>query len=268
MQDREHLFSTGELARMAGVSVRTLQYYDAENLLKPFVTEGGRRRYTSDHVLRLEQIIFLKSIGFSLEEIKNIILSLKSTSDFNQAFLKQRDALTKQVSSLTHTIEMLDAALEETKDGKDMKLDRLIMVMESMKRGKPYTFIVRYFDDDQLKNYAVRMLDGSDHTDSNKDIFEQLEKLYGQGADPNGREGQELAKRWWSMVRQFTGGNFKLIRSLMYVGEDIRNWPEEAEPLKKPIQDFLAEAFNTYLENNGIKIQVEDNDPSEKPDLK
>ena len=76
MQEREHLFSTGELARMAGVSVRTLQYYDAENLLKPFVTEGGRRRYTSDHVLRLEQIIFLKSIGFSLEEIKNIILSL------------------------------------------------------------------------------------------------------------------------------------------------------------------------------------------------
>jgi Lon protease-like protein len=54
----------------------------------------------------------------------------------------------------------------------------------------------------------------------------------------------------------------------MYVGEDIRNWPEEAEPLKKQIQDFLAEAFNTYLENNGIKIQVEDNDPSEKPDLK
>ena len=67
--ENEHLFTIGELARMGGVTVRTLQYYDEQDLLKPIITEGGRRKYTCEEVLRLEQILFLKSLGFSLKEI-------------------------------------------------------------------------------------------------------------------------------------------------------------------------------------------------------
>lgn len=261
MKKKEHLFSTGELAKMVGVSIRTLQYYDEQNLLKPSVTEGGRRRYTRDNLLRLEQILFLKSIGFPLEEIKDKILTLKSTSDFNQAFLQQREVLMEQVKNLNHTIKMLDTALVEAKNRKEIDMDRLIMIMESMKRGNPYTFIVRYLDDDQLKNYAVRLLGTPDNTGSVKDIFNRLEELYKQGADPTGKDGQELAKRWWGMVNQFAGGDLKLIKSLMYMGNDIQNWPEETEQLKKPIQKFLAKAFDIYLDHNGIKISDEGDKP-------
>jgi MerR family transcriptional regulator, thiopeptide resistance regulator len=254
MAKNENLFSTGELAKMVGVSLRTLQYYDEQNLLKPSITEGGRRRYTREHVLRLEQILFLKSFGFSLEEIKDKILDLKTASDFNQVFLQQREVLTEQVENLNHTIKMLDTALSETKNGQEIDMDRLIMIMESMKRGNPYTFIVRYLDDDQLKNYAVRLLGTPDNTDYVKDIFNRLEELYRQDANPAGEDGQELAKRWWGMVNQFAGGDLKLIKSLMYMGNDIQNWPEETEQLKKPIQNFLAKAFTIYLDHNGIKI--------------
>lgn len=78
MGNQERLFSIGEIAHTLGVSVRTLQYYDEQNLLKPFMTEGGRRRYSRENLLRLEQILFLKSMGFSLEEIKDKILELKT----------------------------------------------------------------------------------------------------------------------------------------------------------------------------------------------
>ncbi len=256
MEKTEHLFSTGELAKMVGISVRTLQYYDEQGLLKPGVTEGGRRRYTRRNVLRLEQILFLKSFGFSLKEIKDKMLDLKAMPDLHHMFWQQRKVLTKQVESLNHTISVLDTALAETENGRKVDMDRLIMIMESMKRGNPYSFIVRYFDDDQLKNYAMQLLGSPDNTEQTKAIFNRLDELYRRGADPAGEEGQELAKNWWSMVNQFAGNDLKLIKSLMYMGRNIENWPDtsETEQLKKPIQNFLAKAFNIYLEKNGIDI--------------
>lgn len=239
---------------MVGVSVRTLQYYDEQGLLKPFVTEGGRRKYTREDGLRLEQILFLKSLGFSLEEIKDKILDLKTSSDLKEALSQQRDVLTAQIENLNHTVKMLDTAIAETENGKTVNMDRLIMIMESIKRGNPYTFVVRYFDDDQLKNYAVRLFGTTDDMNDVKAVFSRLEELYKAGADPAGKDGQEFAKRWWGMVDRFTEGDLKLLKSLIYVGRDIQNWPDEAEEVKKPIKNFLVRALKIYLQHNDIRI--------------
>ena len=224
--EKEKVFSTGQLAEMAGISTRTLQYYDEQNILNPSRIENGRRKYTG--------------------------------GDCRKIFLHQRKVLTEQIKNLKHTVGILDSAVSEMKDGCDIDMNRLILIMESMERGNPYTFVVRYFTDDQLKNYAVRLLTSSDSLDSVKDIFGCLDKLYLQGADPAGRDGQELAQRWWNMVNQFAGEDFSLIRSLLYVGKDIRNWPESADIIKKPIENFLAQAFSIYLERNGIMIEDTD----------
>ena len=64
--------TVGQAARKMGVTVRTLQYYDREGLLSPSAeSEGGRRLYTHKDLLMLHQIISLKSLGFSLNDIKN-----------------------------------------------------------------------------------------------------------------------------------------------------------------------------------------------------
>lgn len=254
MDKDERLFSTGELANMVGVSLRTLQYYDEQNLLKPILSEGGRRRYTRENVLRLEQILFLKSFGFSLEEIKDKILDLKTSSDFKEIFSQQRKVLTEQIESLNHTVKMLDSAIAETENGEEINMDRMIMIMESMKGGNPYTFVIRYFDDEQLKNYALRLIGAPDNMDYVKDIFSSLEQLYETNADPAGEDGQELAKRWWSMANQFTAGDVKLLKSLIYVGRDIQNWPDEVEDVKKPIENFLVKALRVYFKNHDIEI--------------
>lgn len=149
---------------------------------------------------------------------------------------------------------MLDTAIAETENGKTVNMDRLIMIMESIKRGNPYTFVVRYFDDDQLKNYAVRLFGTTDDMNDVKAVFSRLEELYKAGADPAGKDGQEFAKRWWGMVDRFTEGDLKLLKSLIYVGRDIQNWPDEAEEVKKPIKNFLVRALKIYLQHNDIRI--------------
>ncbi|MEG0169072.1 MAG: MerR family transcriptional regulator, partial [Anaerorhabdus sp.] len=73
---KEYL-TIGEISKKMNVTVRTLQYYDTEGLLKPsMLSEGGRRLYSSKDIIKLYQILSFKSLGFSLEDIKERVLKM------------------------------------------------------------------------------------------------------------------------------------------------------------------------------------------------
>src|SRR6478735_1074020 len=64
----------GELARRTGLTVRTLHHYDAIGLLRPSLhTEAGYRLYTADDVARLQQVLSLRQLGFSLDEVRDCL---------------------------------------------------------------------------------------------------------------------------------------------------------------------------------------------------
>ncbi len=249
------LFTIGELAKLVGVSVRTLQYYDQANLLNSTYTESRKRVYTRDDILKLQQILFLKSLGFPLQEIKNNILKSKNPTDFKKVFTQQRKILLHQIANLNKIVDTLDQAISETDGGQEISADRLITIMELMKQGNPYSFVVRYLNDEQLKNIANRLLVSSEKNEILvKELFAQMDNLYHKGADPAGKEGQELAGRWWNMVNDFTTGDIDMLGRLITAGKDIGNWPEETQNLSEPIENFLKKALNIYLLTNGIQI--------------
>ncbi len=67
-------YTTGEIAKICGVSIRTIQYYDTKNILKPYsFSEGGRRLYNEQDIQTLNLICLFKSIGLSLSKIKEIL---------------------------------------------------------------------------------------------------------------------------------------------------------------------------------------------------
>lgn len=69
-------YTTGEIAKSCGVSVRTVQFYDTKGLLIPTeLTEGGRRLYSEEDLKKLRQICLLKSLGLSLDSIKGVMES-------------------------------------------------------------------------------------------------------------------------------------------------------------------------------------------------
>ena len=68
-------YSSGQFARMANVTLRTIRYYDKQDILKPsFVSEAGARFYTDKDFARLQQVLLLKYLGFSLEDIKEMLI--------------------------------------------------------------------------------------------------------------------------------------------------------------------------------------------------
>ena len=89
--------TVGEIAKKIGVTVRTLQYYDKEGLLSPSAeSEGGRRLYTDKDLVTLHQITSLKSLGFSLDDIKQHLISLETPAAVANALTEQADDIRKK----------------------------------------------------------------------------------------------------------------------------------------------------------------------------
>lgn len=103
-----------EAAKKLGVTVRTLQYYDKEGLLSPSAaSEGGRRLYTDKDLVMLHQIISLKSLGFSLDDIKHRLISLETPTDVATALTEQADSIREKIEQLTASLTAIEQLKEE-----------------------------------------------------------------------------------------------------------------------------------------------------------
>lgn len=100
-----------EAAKLTGVTVRTLQYYDRIALLKPSrVTEAGYRIYEKKDLEKLQQILFLRELDFSLGEIKEILENPEF--DRQEMLTKQKDLLEKKRQRLDGIIDLITKTLE------------------------------------------------------------------------------------------------------------------------------------------------------------
>ena len=67
-------YTTGEIAKLCGVTVRTVQYYDTRGILVPSeLTEGGRRLYSEGDVKRLKIICFLRELGLPIDQVRQLL---------------------------------------------------------------------------------------------------------------------------------------------------------------------------------------------------
>ncbi|MDD2648033.1 MAG: MerR family transcriptional regulator [Eubacteriales bacterium] len=104
-------FTVSEVAAQSGVTVRALHYYDSVGLLCPSrVTESGYRMYDGDALLRLQEILFLRELDFSLTEIRDILESPNYTR--NEALSKQRELLRLKRERLDGLIGLIGEMLE------------------------------------------------------------------------------------------------------------------------------------------------------------
>lgn len=105
------LFTTGEFAKKAGVTLRTLRYYDKIGLLKPNShNDLGHRLYTKQDFGRLQKILTLKFIGLSLDDISNIMKYDVNDQDFKKSLEIQKSIMEEKI----HHIQMVIKSIDET----------------------------------------------------------------------------------------------------------------------------------------------------------
>src|SRR5512142_78697 len=110
---KRHTYTVQQLARLAGVSVRTLHYYDQIGLLKPSArTAAGYRLYGEADLLRLQQILFFRELDFPLTEIQAILDQpdfdqVKALRDHRLLLQQEADRLGRLLNTIEKTISRL-----------------------------------------------------------------------------------------------------------------------------------------------------------------
>ena len=103
-------YTSGQFAHMAEVSVRTIRYHDQQNILKPsYINESGARFYTDEDFVRLQQILLLKYLGFSLEDIREMTIN---DTDYHL----MQNALNLQLKLIDDKIEQMQLVKQAIQD--------------------------------------------------------------------------------------------------------------------------------------------------------
>ena len=110
----EGYMTVGEAAKKMGVSVRTLQYYDKEGIVSPSAqSEGGRRLYTEKDLIKIHQILSLKSLGFSLDDIKKRLFPLDTPDEVINALTSQAEDIKNRIKVLSESLREIELLKEE-----------------------------------------------------------------------------------------------------------------------------------------------------------
>src|SRR4029079_14432941 len=119
-------YTVKQVARMSGVSVRTLHFYDEAGLLKPAsVGANGYRYYEEPQLLRLQQILFYRELGFELKQIKRILG--RRNFERSAALQSHRKVLEKKIRQTRTLMETIDKTLLHLKGKKKMKNEEMFL---------------------------------------------------------------------------------------------------------------------------------------------
>lgn len=130
-------YTTGELAKLCGVSVRTVQYYDNRNILTPSeLSEGGRRLYSEDDLKKMRVICFLKELGFSLNAIGELFSEKDPGSVIALLLDQQEQLLRTELAGYQEKLRKLEELRQQIKNAKSFSVDSLGDIAEQMKNKK------------------------------------------------------------------------------------------------------------------------------------
>lgn len=120
-------YTTGEFAKKANVSIRTIRYYDKQDLLKPAgMSESGYRLYTDSDFARLQKILSLKYLGFSLDEIRFITVNDKDSNYVKESLQLQQGLVKKQLEHWKLVEQTLADTLELVQDDSRIDWNRIL----------------------------------------------------------------------------------------------------------------------------------------------
>lgn len=251
------IYTVGELAKQMKITVRTLQYYDKINLLKPsFYSEGGRRLYTNKDMIHLHQILSLKYLGFSLEDIQKKVLPLNTPKEV-QNLLKQQMQSTKQLifdyQKALITMEKMNKEIEKSNT---VDFQRYADIITFIRNNNEHYWVLNCFDD-QLIDYLRSEF--KDHPEQGVSIYHKYEQmvevatsLQQQHVLPDSEQGIAMAKQWWDMVMEFTKGDMTMLVNLEKFNQNKDGWDPVMAQKQQQIDGYIEKALEAYLKQEGL----------------
>lgn len=138
-------YTTGEIAKLCGVTVRTVQYYDTRNILVPSeLSEGGRRLYSDDDLKRMRIICFLREAGLPINSIEALMNEEHPENIISVLLDQQESTLREEMSETQKKLDILMNIKRELKDVKNFSVESIGDIAHIMKNKKSLSKLRRF----------------------------------------------------------------------------------------------------------------------------
>ena len=245
--------TVGEVAKKMGVTIRTLQYFDREGLLSPSAeSKGGHRLYTDKDLITLHQIISLKSLGFSLDDIKERLISLETPADVANALTEQADDIRKKIEQLQASLSAIEQLKAEVLQMQTVNFKKYADIIVNLQMKNDSYYLIKRFDDDTLDHIRSQFdkESGLDFMDRFNRLSDEIVQLQKENVPPESEKCQQVVKEYWGLIMEFTNGDMSMLPKLMEVG-NIDTATNAWEERQKIVNDYLEPALQVYFSRLG-----------------
>ena len=128
-------YTTGEIAKLSGVSVRTVQYYDSRGILIPSeLSDGGRRLYSENDLKRMHIICFLREVGIPISGIAKLFEEENPESIISILLQEQELILKQELQECEKRLELLEGIKRELKEIESFSVETIADIAQIMKQ--------------------------------------------------------------------------------------------------------------------------------------
>ena len=224
----------GDLARRTGLTVRTLHHYDEIGLLKPSMhTSSGHRLYSTDDVARIQQILSLRQLGFSLEQIGACLdrPGFDPLEIVKRHLIQSREQLEMQ-RQLCERLKALATLLEAAE---------AVSAEEFLKTIEVMTMMEKFYTPQQVNQFAeVSKLTGPEEIQAIEEAWMKLlaEVRVSQDSDPASAEAKALADRWDELTARTMRAYQTFPELKQAIAENYKQGKFEGQALAPQAADF------------------------------
>ncbi len=241
-------YTVKQLADLAKVSRRTLHYYDEIGLLKPeAVGQNGYRSYGSQALLRLQQILFFKELGFSLDQIRQVTSSpgfdlLRALELHHAGLLARRERLETLIETVEQTMMTLRGELPMDEkalfDGFSEEQQQRYNEEAVERWGDTARESIQKWDSYGKQKQAEILKEG-----------EQVQRslIEAMPLGPESAEAQQAVARWHAQIRNFYEPDVELLLGLADLFNDQPEYRATYEKLDPGLPEFFREAITVLL---------------------
>jgi DNA-binding transcriptional MerR regulator len=211
----------GELAQRSGVSAKALRLYEQRGLIRPSAhSQAGYRLYDTDALQRLMRVLVLKRSGFSLAEIARL---LGREPDLAANVLTTRiRQLEHEVAGKAHALQALREVAQRMQSSSQLTTDELL---ESITMTNKLEVNFSAAEREALRQRAEQL--GPHGMEEAQrawpELIANVRSAMQRNVEPEDAAVQELARRWYTLVQAFTGGDAGVARKL---GDAYTNQPQ------------------------------------------
>lgn len=244
--------NTKEVAKLTGISVRTLHHYDAIGLLRPDRNkENGYRKYSEEDMDRLQQILFFRKCGFPLDKIQKLL----NNPSFNreEAFQVQKKYLLYEKKRIETMLDTLERSMKSMKGEITMSLNEKFGGFDM--DNNPYEEEARRLWGDEAIDKSNAHISSMTATEKESiakgmdDLFTELSTI--RTENPNSDTAQKAMEKMYQHFNKNFGYQYTL-EAFAGVGQlyiTDKRFTENIDKYGEGLSEFLAEAMKIYVES-------------------